>query len=137
MRPSPAPSTTAPTILTPAERAASFDPPSDHVARRARLRRDEAARRCSLASDDVALAARRRRARYRLGFAVRLALVRDLGRTLRAGERPPMAVIDMVADQLGTDPEAFDLCAARDGTRPRLQAPSGCARSGSPTTGRR
>ena len=54
MRPPPAPSTVAPSILSTAESAALFDPPSDHVARHARLRRDEAARRCSLTSDDIA-----------------------------------------------------------------------------------
>ena len=108
MRSPPAPSAVAPSILSSAERAALFDPPHDH---------DEAVRRCPLALDDIALASRRRRARNRLGFAVQLALVRDLGRTLRAGERPPVAVIDVVADQLGTDPEAFDLYAARDETR--------------------
>ena len=108
MRPSPAPSAAAPTILTPAERAALFDPPHDH---------DEAVWRCSLAADDVALASRRRRPQNRLGFAVQLTLVRDLGRTLRAGEQLPPAVIDVVADQLGADPEAFDLYAGRDETR--------------------
>ena len=48
---------------------------------------------------------------------MQLALVRDLGRTLRAGERLPSAVVDVVADQLGVGPEAFDLYAERDETR--------------------
>ena len=108
MRPSPAPSAAAPSILTPAGRAALFDPPHDH---------DEAVRRCSLAPDDFASASRRRRLHNRLGFAVQLALVRDLGRTLRPAERTPSAVIDVVADQLSAGPEAFDLHAMRDETR--------------------
>ena len=108
MRPPPAPSTVAPSILSPAERAALFEPPQDH---------DEAARRCSLASGDIALTARRRRAHNRLGFAVQLVLVRDLGRTLRAGEQLPPAVVDVVADQLGVEADVFDDYAVRDETR--------------------
>ena len=46
-------------------RALLFDPPTD---------RDEALRRCALASEDVALVQRHRRSNNRLGFAVQLAL---------------------------------------------------------------
>ena len=59
----------------------------------------------------------KRRARNRLGFAVQLALVRDLGRTLRVGEELPNAVVDIVADQLAIDPDAFESYGARDETR--------------------
>ena len=53
----------------------------------------------------------------RLGFAVQLALVRDLGRPLRSGETIPAAVLDTVADQIGIDPVVFELYARRDETR--------------------
>ena len=48
---------------------------------------------------------------------MRLALVRDLGRTPRAGERVPAAVVDVVADQLGVEADVFDDHAVRDETR--------------------
>jgi TnpA family transposase len=101
----PAPSTQ---LLAPHARALLFDPPAD---------RDEALRRCALAPEDLALARRRRRSHNRLGFAVQLALVRDLGRPLRLDEAPPAAVVEAVADQLGIEPAVFAPYARRDGTR--------------------
>jgi TnpA family transposase len=84
-----------PSILSPQARAALFDPPVDH---------DEAQRRYALAPEDLALARRHRRRHNRLGFAVQLALMRDLGRSLRVEEQLPAAVIDVVAEQLGVEP---------------------------------
>jgi TnpA family transposase len=95
-------------LLAPHARALLFDPPAD---------RDEALRRCALAPEDLALARRHRRSHNRLGFAVQLALVRDLGRPLRLDEAPPAAVVEAVADQLGIEPAVFELYARRDGTR--------------------
>ena len=46
--------------------------------------------------EDVALARRHRRSPNRLGFAVQLALVRDLGRPRQIGEVLPAAVVDTV-----------------------------------------
>lgn len=66
---------------------------------------------------DRAVIARLRGGHNRLGFAVQLALVRDLGRPLRVDEALPGAVIDVVAEQLGVEPSTFDLYARCDETR--------------------
>src|SRR5580704_11972208 len=66
---------------------------------------------------DVAFARQHRRQHNRLGFAVQLALVHDLGRLLRVDEHLPVAIIDVVAEQLGVEPGVFDLYARRDETR--------------------
>ena len=108
MRRSPRSVPNVPSIMSATERRSVFDPPTDH---------DEAATRYSLEPDEIALTNAKRRDHNRLGFAVQLALVRDLGRTMRAGEEPPVAVVDVVADQLGVDPDAFELYGARDETR--------------------
>ncbi len=89
-------------------KALLFEPPDTH---------EEALARYALTLEDVAFARRRRRSHNRLGFAVQLALVRDLGRPLRAGEVVPAAVLDTVADQVGIDPVVFELYARRDETR--------------------
>ncbi len=95
-------------ILSSTERAALFDPPDSH---------HEAQRRYVLVPEDVALAKERRRSHNRLGFAVQLALVRDLGRPLQIGEVPPAAVVDTVAEQIAIDPVVFELYAKREETR--------------------
>ncbi|HCY2090714.1 TPA: DUF4158 domain-containing protein [Escherichia coli] len=51
----------------------------------------------------MAFARAQRRSHNRLGFAIQLALVRALGRTLRTEKLPPKAVITIVAEQLGID----------------------------------
>ncbi|WP_416775724.1 Tn3 family transposase [Xenorhabdus budapestensis] len=78
---------------------------------------EEALSRFALSGEDVAFARSHRRSHNRLGFAVQLALIRDLGRTLRAGEVPTGAVIAVVADQLDIDPAVFTLYAQREETR--------------------
>lgn len=70
-----------------------------------------------MSSEDVAFAKVHRRSHNRLGFAVQLALVRDLGRSLRAGEVPPEAVITAVAEQLSVNPAVFALYVQREETR--------------------
>jgi TnpA family transposase len=95
-------------ILTPSARATIFGPP---------VEREDALRRYVLPPEDAALARQHRRAHNRLGFAVQLALVRDLGRPLRPDEMLPAALVEVVAEQLGVDPTAFDLYARRDETR--------------------
>lgn len=78
---------------------------------------EEALSRFALSGEDVAFARTHRRSHNRLGFAIQLALVRDLGRTLRAGETPTEAVIAVVAEQLDIDPAVFTLYAQREETR--------------------
>jgi TnpA family transposase len=85
-----------------------LEPPEAH---------DDAVSRYALTRDDIAFARHRRRSHNRLGFAVQLALIRDLGRPLRSGEAVPAAVLETVADQLGIDPVVFDLYGRRDETR--------------------
>jgi TnpA family transposase len=98
----------SPSILSPQARAAIFDPPTQL---------EEVQRRYVLTPDDLALVKQRRRSYNRLGFAVQLTLVHDLGRLLRPGERLPNALIEVVAEQLGTEPAVFELYAKRDETR--------------------
>lgn len=78
---------------------------------------EEAISRYALSREDVAFARSHRRSHNRLGFAIQLALIRDLGRTLRAGEVPTEAVIAVVAEQLDIDPAVFALYAQREETR--------------------
>lgn len=84
---------------------------------------EDALPRFSLSCEDIAFARTHRRSHNRLGFAIQLALVRDLGRTLRAGEIPPEAVITVVTEQLDIDPAIFTLYAQREETR-REHAPA-------------
>lgn len=78
---------------------------------------EEALSRFALSGEDVVFARTHRRSHNRLGFAIQLALVRDLGRTLRAGEIPTETVIAVVAEQLDIDPAVFTLYAQREETR--------------------
>jgi TnpA family transposase len=78
---------------------------------------EEALSRFALSCEDVAFARSHRRSHNRLGFVIQLALIRDLGRTLRAGEVPTEAVIAVVAEQLDIDPAVFTLYAQREETR--------------------
>ena len=98
----------SPSILSPQLRAKLFNPPADH---------DEAKRRYALAPEDLALCKRHRRQHNRLGFAVQLALVCDLGRPLRLAEHVSIAVVEIVGEQIGITPAIFDLYARRDETR--------------------
>jgi hypothetical protein len=96
------------TFLDAPSRTALFEPPDAY---------EEALARYALSVEDVAFARTHRRSHNRLGFAIQLALVRDLGRPLRAGEVPPEAIVSVVADQLGIDAAVFTLYAQREETR--------------------
>lgn len=75
--------------------------------------RAEMARHYVLDAADLALIRARRRAANRLGFAVRLCLLRHPGTGLGPGERPPAAMVAFVAEQLGVPPTAFAEYATR------------------------
>src|SRR5690606_27884395 len=108
MRPAPRFESAAPMAFVDAQtRAVLFDPPDIY---------EDALARYALSAEDVAFAKAHRRSHNRLGFAIQLALVRDLGRPLRAGEVPPEAVISVVADQLDIDPAVFAHYAQREET---------------------
>lgn len=78
----------------------------------------ELARHHTLSEQDVAVVESRRRSESKLGFAVQLCYLRFPGRTLRAGEKPPLNLLEYVAAQLGEDPLVFDYYAReRDTTR--------------------
>ncbi|MFA1674864.1 DUF4158 domain-containing protein [Rhizobium mongolense] len=95
-------------FLDAQSRTILFDPPDVY---------EEALARYALSAEDIAFAKAHRRSHNRLGFAIQLALVRDLGRPLRAGEVPPQAVVSVVANQLGIDAAVFALYAQREETR--------------------
>jgi len=79
--------------------------------------RAEMARHYVLGPQDLALAAAKRRAANRLGFAVQLCLLRYPGQGLVPGEHPPAPFVAFVADQLRLNTAAFAQYAARDQTR--------------------
>ncbi len=85
------------TILSPAQRAAIFDPPAD---------RATIERLYTLGPDDLVRVARRRRGENRIGHAVQLCYLRHPGRALVAGEAVPDAMLALLAGQIG--------CAAAD-----------------------
>lgn len=95
------------TILTVAQRSMLFDPPVDAEA---------VVRLYTLGSEELAEIFRRRRPANRLGFAVQLCYLRDPGRALRAGERPPTTILALLADQLACTPTDFDDYADRSPT---------------------
>jgi hypothetical protein len=59
----------------------------------------------------------RRRPHNKLGFAVQLCIMRQMGRLLWDNEQPPAAVINYIADQLGIDARLYSFYAHRVQTR--------------------
>lgn len=82
---------TGKTILTPGQRAAIFDPPTDP---------SSVERLFTLGANDLAEIFRRRRDANRLGFAVQLCYLREPGRALRIDEAPPIPMLALLAEQL-------------------------------------
>src|SRR5271166_6165604 len=95
-------------ILSSQARAALFDPPTDPAA---------IVRHYTFSPEDLAMIRQRRRAANRLGFAVHLAFLRFPGRVIGSIENPPADMLDFVAAQIGSAPEAFADYARRDETR--------------------
>lgn len=73
--------------LSPAQRAALFDPPSD-LATIERL--------YTLGPDDLVEVFRRRRPANRIGYAVQLDYLRHPGRAIDPGEVPPAAMLTVL-----------------------------------------
>ncbi|WP_400135457.1 Tn3 family transposase, partial [Bacillus thuringiensis] len=97
----------AKTILSPAQRAAIFDPPADHAT---------IERLYTLGPDDLVQVVRRRRGPNRIGHAVQLCYLRHPGRALVAGEAVPDAMLDLLAGQIGCNATDFASYAARPTT---------------------
>ena len=87
-----------------------FDPPTE---------RRELIRHYTLSPGDLAAIGRRRGDHNRLGHALMRCYLRYPGRPLRVGERPPAALLEFVADQIGVFPGAIDEYLATERNRQR------------------
>ena len=87
-----------PQILSPPQRVALFDPPSDPAV---------IERLYTLGPDDLIEVFRCRRAASRIGYAVQLGYLRHPGRATEPGEMPPAAMLTVLATQIGCSPDAF------------------------------
>jgi TnpA family transposase len=85
--------------LSEAQIVELFDPP---------VEQRELVRHFTLLPEDLAAISRRRGDSNRLGYALMLCYLRFPGRALRAGERPPSALLAFVADQIGVLPDSID-----------------------------
>jgi TnpA family transposase len=85
--------------LSEAQITELFDPPADQR---------ELVRHFTLSATDFAAILRCRGDYNRLGYALMLCYLRYPGRALRAGERPPAALLVFVAEQIGVLPESID-----------------------------
>ena len=96
--------------LTGTQVAELFDPPTEQR---------ELVRHYTLSPKDLAAVRRCRGDHNRLGHALMLCYLRFPGRALRAGERPPAALLAFVADQVGVLPSAIVEYLAAERTRQR------------------
>jgi hypothetical protein len=87
-----------------------FDPPTEQR---------EFVRHFTLSAADLAAIQRCRGDANRLGYALMLCYLRHPGRALRAGERPPVALLAFVAEQISVLPEAIDEYLASERNRQR------------------
>ncbi len=94
-------------ILSSAQCAALFDPPSDPAT---------IERLYTLGPADLVEVFRRRRPANRIGYAVQLGYLRHPGRAIEPGEVPPAAMLAVLAAQIGCATDAFADYAARDTT---------------------
>lgn len=87
-----------------------FDPPTEQR---------ELVRHFTLSAADLAAIQRCRGGANRLGYALMLCYLRHPGRALRTGERPPVALLAFVAEQISVLPEAIDEYLASERNRQR------------------
>jgi TnpA family transposase len=99
--------------LTEAQIAALFDPPTEQR---------ELVRHYTLSATDLAMIRRCRGDHNRLGQALMLCYLRYPGRPLKAGERPPEALLSFVAEQIDVLPASFDAYVAAERNRQRHAA---------------
>ena len=85
--------------LSETQIAELFDPPTEQR---------ELVRHFTLSATDLAAIRRCRGDHNRLGHAIMLCYLRYPGRALRAGERPPAALLAFVAEQVRVLPESID-----------------------------
>jgi hypothetical protein len=97
-------------ILTGTQLAALFDPPTDQR---------ELVRHYTLSATDLAMIQRCRGDQNRLGYALMLGYLRHPGRPLKTNERPPSALVSLVAGQIDAPPEALDEYLAEERNRQR------------------
>ncbi|MGO8846234.1 MAG: Tn3 family transposase [Methylocella sp.] len=97
-------------ILTGTQLAALFDPPTDQR---------ELVRHYTLSATDLAMIQRCRGDQNRLGYALMLGYLRHPGRPLKTNERPPSALVSLVAGQIDAPPEALDGYLAEERNRQR------------------
>ena len=74
-------------------------------------------RYCTLDRADLDLVLAKRTYHNRLGLAIQLCFLRQLGRSLLLGELPPAPMVVFVAQQIGVDPSDFAAYGRRDTNR--------------------
>ena len=87
-----------------------FDPPTEQR---------ELVRHYTLSEADLAAIARCRGDHNRLGLALMRCYLRYPGRALQVGERPPAAMLEFVAEQIGVFPASIDEYLANERNRQR------------------
>jgi len=96
--------------LSETQIAELFDPPTEQR---------ELVRHFTLSAADLAAVQRCRGDHNRLGHALMRCFLRHPGRVLRAGERPPAALLAFVAEQIGVLPDVTDEYLAAERNRQR------------------
>jgi len=96
--------------LSEAQIAELFDPPAEQR---------ELVRHYTLSEADLAAIRRCRGDHNRLGYALMLCYLRHPGRALRAGERPPTAMLRFVAEQIDVSPDTTDDSVSAERSRQR------------------
>ena len=96
--------------LGEAQVAELFDPPTEQR---------ELVRHYTLSETDLSDIRRCRGDHNRLGYALMLCYLRYPGRALRAGERPPPAMLHFVSEQIDVSPDTVDESGSAERSRQR------------------